>query len=120
VVKTKAVKTAISCNPNNSGLTLSDVKMPTSRSYHSYLIESLKDPQEAAAYLDAVLEECNYDELLLALRNVVKARLTVSGSSQETFNKILSPQANLDLVVLLQALSELGFKLSVTTFRNVA
>jgi DNA-binding phage protein len=99
--------------------------MPTSRSYHSYLIESLKDPQEAAAYLDAALEECNYDELLLALRNVVRARLSVSGDSQETFNqetfnKILSPQANLDLVVLLRALDELGFKLSVTTFKNIA
>jgi DNA-binding phage protein len=99
--------------------------MPTSRSYHSYLIESLKDPQEAAAYLNAVLEECNYDELLLALRNVAQARLSVSDSSQPSLNqaifqKILSPQANFDLVVLLQALSELGFKLSVTTTENVA
>lgn len=31
--------------------------MPTSRSYQSYLVESLKDPQEAAAYLDAVLQD---------------------------------------------------------------
>lgn len=99
--------------------------MPTSRSYHSYLIESLKDPQEAAAYLDAVLEECNYDELLLALRNVAEARLSSSSGSQvalnqEIFQKILAPQANLDLVVLLQALSELGFKLSVTAIESAA
>jgi DNA-binding phage protein len=46
-----------------------------SKSYHSYLIESLKDAQEASAYLDAVLEDCNYDELCLALKNVAEARL---------------------------------------------
>jgi GNAT superfamily N-acetyltransferase len=44
--------------------------MPTSRSYHSYLIESFKDDREAAAYLDAVIEKCNYDEFCLALKNV--------------------------------------------------
>jgi DNA-binding phage protein len=73
--------------------------MPTSRSYHSYLIESLKDSQEAAAYLDAVLEEGNYDELLLALRNVAEARIASSGESQIALNqeivqKFLSPQTN--------------------------
>jgi hypothetical protein len=30
------------------------IKMPPHKSYKSYLIESLKDPAEAAAYLDAV------------------------------------------------------------------
>lgn len=87
------------------------------------MIESLKDPQEAAAYLDAVLEEFNYDELLLALKNVAEARLMMSSSSQVALNqeivqKILSPQTNLDLVALLQTFSELGFKLSVTPIEN--
>lgn len=99
--------------------------MPTSRSYHSFLIESLKDPEEAAAYLDAVLEDCNYDELRLALRNVVEARLAILGSSQVELNqgvvqKILSPQANLGVDVLLEALGELGFKLSVTQIEDAA
>jgi DNA-binding phage protein len=40
--------------------------MSTSRSYHSYLIESLRDPQEAAAYLDAVLEDGTVEEVRLA------------------------------------------------------
>jgi DNA-binding phage protein len=92
--------------------------MPTSRSYHSYLIESLKDAQEAAAYLDAVLEECNYDEFCLALKNVAEARLsTLEGSpsnlDRAVVQKILSSQTNLDLVSSFQALNNLGFKLSV-------
>jgi DNA-binding phage protein len=99
--------------------------MPTSRSYHSFLIESLKDPEEAAAYLDAVLEDCNYDELCLALRNVMEARLAILGSSQVDLNqeivqKILSPQANLGVDVLLETLGELGFKLSVTPIGDAA
>jgi DNA-binding phage protein len=92
--------------------------MPTSRSYHSYLIESLKDAQEAAAYLDAVLEDCNYDEFCLALKNVAEARLAIleassSNSDRENVQKLLSSQTNLDLVSSFQALNNLGFKLSV-------
>jgi DNA-binding phage protein len=84
----------------------------------SYLIESLKDPQEAAAYLDAVLEDCNYDELCLALRNVAEARISVTGSSQidsryEIFQNLLSTQSQLDLTFLSQALGDLGLKLSL-------
>jgi len=44
--------------------------MPTSRSYHTYLVESLKDPKEAAAFLDAVLEDCSIEELHLALTQI--------------------------------------------------
>jgi DNA-binding phage protein len=99
--------------------------MPTSRSYHSYLIESLKDPEEAAAYLDAVLEDCNYDELLLALRNVAEARIALLEDSQTPFDrelvqKVISLQTNSDFVALLQILNELGFKISVTPAKDAA
>jgi DNA-binding phage protein len=92
--------------------------MPTSKSYHSYLIESLKDTQEAAAYLDAILEDCNYDEFCLALKNVAEARCATleassSNSEQEIVQKLLSSQTNLDLVSSFQVLNNLGFKLSV-------
>jgi len=50
------------------------LKMPTSRSYHDYLIQSLRNPQEAVAYLDAVLEDGTLDELRLALNNVSEAQ----------------------------------------------
>jgi DNA-binding phage protein len=99
--------------------------MPTSSSYHSHLIESLKDPQEAAAYLDAVLEDCSDDELLLALRNVAQARPDLLKGSQVSANRdivqtILSSEANLDLAHLRQAFCELGFKLSVTPIEDAA
>lgn len=98
--------------------------MSTSRSYQSYLIESLKDPQEAAAYLDAVLEDGDSEQLHLALRNVAEARITVSGDTQPTSNKatrqILSQQSSLDLYTLLRRLDELGFKLSITPKGHVA
>ncbi len=99
--------------------------MPTSRSYHSYLIESLKNPQEAAAYLEAVIEDCEYDELLSVLRGVAEAKLAAfessrTASNQEILQKILSLPTNLDFAVLQQVLSELGFKLSVAHTSDAA
>ena len=43
--------------------------------YEDTLIESLKDPAEAAAYLEAALEDGNQATLTLALRQVAKVRL---------------------------------------------
>jgi len=48
--------------------------MPTYKSYHSYLIKSLKNPLEAAAYLDAVPEDGDFEHILLALNNVAEAQ----------------------------------------------
>lgn len=42
--------------------------------YQQDLIESLKDPHEAAAYLNAAFEDGDHDIILLALQNVAKAR----------------------------------------------
>jgi len=41
--------------------------------YQKDLIEALKDPTEAAAYLNAALEEGDRETFLLALRNVAEA-----------------------------------------------
>jgi len=41
--------------------------------YQKDLIEALKDPREAAAYLNAALEEGDKDAFLLALRNIAEA-----------------------------------------------
>jgi DNA-binding phage protein len=54
--------------------------MPTHKPYHSYLIESLKDPAEATAYLDAVLEDGDLKHILLALKNVVEAHESLSNT----------------------------------------
>jgi hypothetical protein len=42
--------------------------------YEPWLIERLKTPAEAAAYLDAVLEEGDQAAIMLALRQVAQAQ----------------------------------------------
>ncbi|MDG4476798.1 helix-turn-helix domain-containing transcriptional regulator [Thiovibrio frasassiensis] len=49
--------------------------------YQKDLIEALTNPKEAAAYLNAALEEVDRETLLLALRNVAEAN---SGPEQDT------------------------------------
>jgi hypothetical protein len=44
--------------------------------YQQDLIESLKDPHEAAAYLSAAFEDGDRNVILLALQNVAEARGT--------------------------------------------
>ncbi len=50
--------------------------------YDKYLIESLKDPEEAVGYLNAALEDGDLEVFLSALRNVVQARGEISTFSQ--------------------------------------
>jgi DNA-binding phage protein len=42
--------------------------------YEDWLIERLKDPAEASAYLEAVIHEGGQVAILLALRQVAQAR----------------------------------------------
>ncbi len=92
--------------------------MPTTRSYQFYLIESLKDPQEAAAYLDAGLEDGWVEEVRLALRNITEAQILVLGNAQlvahhKAIYDRLTQQTQLDVSTLLIMLHELGFKMSI-------
>ena len=48
--------------------------MAKSTEYQKDLIEALKDPCEAAAYLNAAIEEGEREVFLLALRNVAEAQ----------------------------------------------
>jgi len=48
-------------------------KMPRTKSYKTDLLESFKDPQEAAEYLNAALADGDPDVFLLALRDVAEA-----------------------------------------------
>ncbi len=47
--------------------------MPKSVSYDSYLIELLKDPQQAEAYLKAALEEGDAELIRMAENNITEA-----------------------------------------------
>jgi DNA-binding phage protein len=115
----KGASVKISFKLNNSGLTIRGAKMPTSRSYHTYLIESLQDPQEAAAYLDAVLEDGNFEEIRSALTQIAEAQMCVVASDttiaahRKAIYEILAQPTQLDSSVLLNILNDLGFRISV-------
>jgi DNA-binding phage protein len=99
--------------------------MPTHKSYHSYLIESLKDPAEAAAYLEAVLEDGDLEHISLALKNVAEARRNLSDSPQVTamtescYQELTSGRLP-ELPAIALFLSEVGLKLSVTVKEDQA
>lgn len=97
--------------------------MPTSDSYHDYLISSLKDPSYAAVYLETHLEEKEPEpELLrLALSNVAEALGELNMSSEqaklhrEELDKLLSKPGFEAIYRLADWLNNLGLKLTVTT-----
>ncbi len=102
---------------------MKDVQTPTSRSYHDYLISSLKDPQEAAAYIEIVLEfEQGFEpEILRAvLKDVVDARMKVNNLSEEArlhyekLDKILLATGGAEIYSLVELLNALGFRIAVS------
>ena len=95
------------------------MKIRASIDYHVYLIERLKDPTEALAYLKAALEETDLREVfLLALRNVAEARgftklAQDTKLNRESLYRMLSKKGNPSLSSLHVLLDSLGFRLSV-------
>lgn len=94
--------------------------MTKSKSYQAELIESLRDPREAAEYLNAALEEDDPELFLLGLRNVADAQ---GGAAQlaektklnrESLYKMLSVRGNPELRSLEALLQALGLRLAVT------
>lgn len=99
--------------------------MTTHKNYHSYLIESLKDPAEAAASLEAVLEDGDLEQILLALRNLAEARRELLASvtpdfDWDTYDRRLLQGDSQILTTIATLLSQLGFKLSVTVKQEPA
>jgi len=101
---------------------MKDVKAPTSRSYQEFLIESLQDPEEAAGYIEVVLEEGSDEPLLLrnALKNLLLAQEKMTKVSElvkqhhEKLDKILSESGCTEIYGLVEILDVLGFHLAVT------
>lgn len=89
------------------------------KKYEDGLIQSLKDPKEAAAYLNAHLNEDDSDEVfLLALRDVAVAwgvsevaENAVLG--RESLYKALSKDGNPKLTTLRALLKAVGLKMSI-------
>jgi probable addiction module antidote protein len=93
--------------------------MKNSVSYHGYLIESLKDPEEAAGYLNAALEDGDITVFLLALNNVIQARGGITRlaekihKSRTSLYKALSKKGNPYLKNTNEILSAIGMHLSI-------
>ena len=101
--------------------------MAKSKNYQDSLLESLADTNEAAAYLNAALEDGDNEVFLLALRNVADARLggmsklaEAAELNRESLYRMLSENGNPELNSLSRVLQALGLKLSVETDETAA
>lgn len=75
------------------------MKRPASKSFKEYLLKSLKDPGQAAEYINAALKENDLNFLLTALRDVAEAQGGMA---------LLSRKAKLNRANLYQMLSGHG------------
>ncbi len=92
---------------------------PRNVSYQGYVLESLKDPEEAAAYIEAVLELDDSAALLLALRQVAKAHGMAEVArradvGEKSLVRALSENGNPTIATLHKVLHAVGLRLSVT------
>jgi len=98
------------------------------RKYEDSLVESLKNPQEAAAYLNAHLEDNEPDDedlFLIALGDVARAYGVADLAEKaqlgrESLYKALSAGGNPKLATLRSLLKAMGLKLSVEIDKEAA
>ena len=93
-----------------------------SRSYKEYLLQRLRDPVEAAEYINGALEDGEMPELMMALRDVAEARgvghvAARAGLNRENVYRILSDKGNPRLSSLFPLLSALGVELHAQPLR---
>ena len=91
----------------------------TATSYQKDLIEALKEPCEAAAYLNAAIEEGDREVFLLALRNVAEANggmgvvAAKANLSRESLYRMLSKKGNPEIKSLYSLLHSMGLRLAI-------
>ena len=95
------------------------------RGHEEATAESFRDdPEFAAEYLNAVLEDGDQEELLLALRHMARAFGGVPGLAEEaqlnatSLYRALSPQGNPELRSLRALLKAMGMRLAVRPVRE--
>ena len=87
--------------------------------YEDWLIERLKNPREAAAYLEAAIEDGDQAVLMLALRQVAQAQGGIaevarkSNLSLKATYRMLSKSGNPELKSLTAILNAAGLRLAV-------
>lgn len=88
-------------------------------SHDAYLKEQLQDPEFAAEYLKAAIEENDMPEMfLIALRNIAEAKGMSAFAKKTTLNReglydMLSKNGNPRFKSLVSILDTMGLKLSV-------
>lgn len=95
--------------------------MPKTHSYHDYLIKSIEQLEEAAAYLQAILEEKEPESelLLTVLKDVVKAQDKISimtvGEQQnwEKLQELLKASGGEEIYRFIGLLKALGLKTEI-------
>ena len=102
---------------------MKEVKASKSTSYKEHLISSLKDSQEAAAYIETFLEldEDGYDPKIFrsALEEVVEARkrsgnfYETAQQSYEQLDNILAETGGAEILKLIEFLDALGYRISL-------
>ena len=93
------------------------------RPYSETLREALKDPFDAAAYLEVAFAEGNEEGILLALRDVADVHGMAevaerAGVGRESLYKTLSENGNPKLTTLQSVLHGVGLRLAVVPENN--
>ena len=99
------------------------VKDKLTKDYRDFLLKQLQDPEEAAAYINALLEDGDEAVLMLAFRDVVEAQgvgkiAKMSGLNRESLYRMLSKKGNPRLSSLTALLKALGLNLNVEVRRQ--
>jgi probable addiction module antidote protein len=87
--------------------------------YGDWLVGRLKDPAEAAAYLEAVIEDGDQAALMLALRQIAQAQGGIAEVARrakltrEATYKMLSKTGNPELKSLKAVLKATGLRIAV-------
>ena len=91
---------------------------PRDSSFDDYMTEPMKDPAEAAAYIEAVMELDHPAALLVALRHVAKAHGMAEVArrakvGEKTLFKSLSENGNPTIATVHKVLHAVGLRSSV-------
>ena len=92
---------------------------PKTESYRERLLESLRDPEQAAHYLNACLEDEDPRVFLVALRDVadshggIRALSRTTELNRESLYRMLSKSGNPSLNSLAAVLNACGLRIAV-------
>ena len=95
---------------------------PRDMSFDDHMVQSMKDPAQAAAYIEAVIDLEDPAALLVALRHVAKAHGMTEVARRadvgdKNLFKALSATGNPTLATVHKVLAAVGLRLSVEPLR---